>query len=508
MKITYFVLTTILLLTTATLNAQVYTTTNICTGLQYPVAFDFSGEGRIFITQKGNGSTPATTGSATIKVFTVAGVFISNFYDLSDSVNSDFERGLLGITCDPDFVNNHFVYVYYNHFLNGSERIRIARFTEVNNVGTNPQIIFDFDITSFNIPGNHVGGNLHFRPSEPALIYFTIGDIAYQQTNPTLNYANKLNRSFGKVLRISKDPISIGNPNYNVHAVGTIGANIPTDNPYYDDGNPLTGNSDIIWSYAHRNPFDFCFSPVSDTMYVAENGLNAWDEVDVIHKGANYGWANCEGRFMNGSTTVPCNLQNDVLPLEVWGSPLPSLTGILYYSSQVMPEFDNHLLVADNDYGRIYDLTLGNAPAYDTMLTRVPWQDLVGGLTTLKQGAEGCVYAMKGGYTTAGLIYRICPQNLGNLELDNPYFILQQNVPNPFNISTMLSYNMKQNSAVKIVLYDLFGKEVAILVDGNKEAGKHILEINASALNLAVGNYICIMQGYTFSQSVKISVIK
>ena len=67
---------------------------------------------------------------------------------------------------------------------------------------------------------------------------------------------------------------------------------------------------------------------------------------------------------------------------------------------------------------------------------------------------------------------------------------------------------MKQNSAVKIVLYDLFGKEVAILVDGNQEAGKHILEINASALNLAVGNYICIMQGYTFSQSVKISVIK
>ena len=82
---------------------------------------------------------------------------------------------------------------------------------------------------------------------------------------------------------------------------------------------------------------------------------------------------------------------------------------------------------------------------------------------------------MKGGYTTAGLIYRICPQNLGNLELDNPYFTLQQNVPNPFNISTMLSYNMKQNSAVKIVLYDLFGKEAAILVDGKQLVEKVIL---------------------------------
>lgn len=486
--------------------AQVYTTTNICTGLQYPVAFDFSGDGRIFLTQKGDGSIPAAAGSAIIKTYTTTGTLLATFYDLSDSVNSDFERGLLGITVDPDFLVNHYVYVYYVHILNNSERLRIVRFTEALNTGSNPQVIFDLDVTSYNIAGNHVGGNLHFRPSDPTHIYFTIGDLAYHQTTAG-NYAQMLTKPFGKTLRIGKDPISTGNPTYNVHSVGGFGCNVPTDNPFYDDGDPLTANCDIIWSYGHRNPFDFCFSPLSDTMYSSENGLNSWDEVNVISKGANYGWNTCEGFFMNSSTTTPCNLAGSVLPMEDWPNP-PALTGILYYSGTVMPEFDNHLLVADNDNGKIYDLALGNAPAYDTMLTRNTWQDLAGGLTTLKQGIDGCVYAMKGGYTTAGLIYKICPQGLGTEDFNNAYFSLQQNQPNPFSTTTTLNYSIKQNTNVKIVLYDMFGREVAVLADGSQAQGNHSLEINAKELNLAPGNYFCSMQGDGAAQSVKISVVQ
>jgi hypothetical protein len=503
MKITRLLLI-LCLLSTSAVFGQTYTTTNICTGNSMPVAFDFSGDGRIFMTLKGDGNIPASPGTAVIKTYTNAGTFLATFYDLSDSVNSDFERGLLGITVDPDFATNHYVYCYYVHILNGSERLRIARFTEAANVGTNPQIIFDLDITSYAIPGNHVGGNVHFRPSDPNHIYFTIGDLAHNQTSAG-NYAQMLNLPFGKTLRIGKDPISVGNPTYNVHSVGGFGCNVPLDNPFYDDGNPSTGNCDIIWSYGHRNPFDFCFSPVSDSMYSSENGLNTWDEVNMIHRGGNYGWNTCEGFFLNTSTTSPCTL--GILPMEDWSNP-PALTGILYYSSQVMPEFDNHLLVADNDYARIYDLTLGNAPAYDTMLNRVTWQDLSGGLTTLKQGPEGCIYAMKGGYTTTGLIYKICPQNLGTPEFENRPFTLQQNQPNPFSTSTTINYNMLKNADVRFVLYDMFGREVAVLSDGMQASGKHELVINAQELNLAPGNYFCSMQGDGASQSVKISVVK
>lgn len=479
-----------LCITTGSAFAQTYTQTTIVSGLQYPVAFDMAADGRFFCTQKGDGGTPAAPGSATIRVYDANGVFLSTFYDLSDSVNSDFERGLLGITLDPNYATNQYVYVYYNHIWQGDERIRIVRFTDVSNVGTNPTIIFDLDVAN-NIAGNHVGGNLHFRPSQPNHIYFTIGDLAYQQTNPTLNYANKLTNPYGKILRISSSPL----------------APPPTDNPYYDDGNPLATNCDWIWSYGHRNPFDFCFSPTTDSMYYSENGLNSWDEMGMVHKGGFYGWANCEGFYNNSSTTVMCSTV-DVDPIEDWGSPVPALTGILFYNSTVMPEFDNHVMVADNDYGRVYDITLGNAPVYDAFVSRVQWMDMTtsGGLTTLKQGPDGCVYAMKGGYTTAGTVYRVCPQGLGTPEFATENFYMRQNSPNPFSTTTTISYKMNTAANATITLYDIFGREVAVLADGVQSQGEHMLTIDAVQLGLTSGMYFCKMQSGGKNQSVNIVV--
>ena len=458
-----------------------------------PVAFDMAADGRFFVTQKGDGSTPAAPGTATIRVYDAAGVFLSTFYNLSDSVNSDFERGLLGITLDPNYATNQYVYVYYNHRLNGDERIRIMRYTDVANVGTNPTIIFDLDVSN-SIAGNHVGGNLHFRPSDPTHIYFTIGDLAYQQNNPALNYANKLTNPYGKVLRISSTPL----------------APPPTDNPFYDDGNPLSTNCDWIWSYGHRNPFDFCFSPTTDSMYVSENGWNRWDEMNLIRKGGFYGWADCEGFYVNSSTSVLCTTPGAIDPLEDWGTPLPAVTGILFYNSTVMPEFDNHVMVADNAYGRVYDITLGNAPAYDQFVSRTQWTDMTpagqGGLTTIKQGADGCIYGMNGGYTLTGRIYRVCPTGMGTPEFANSNFYLKQNSPNPFSTSTTITYKMNTAANATITLYDIFGREVAMLADGMQSPGEHVLTIDAVQLALAPGMYFCTMQSGEQSQSVNIVV--
>lgn len=427
--------------------SQSYTSTTIVSGLSNPVAFDVASDGRFFITQKGGVSGMAT--DAFIKVYSSTGTFLANFYDLSDSCNSDFERGLLGIELDPDFANNNYVYAYYNHNSlptgNGDERIRIVRFTEAANIGTNPTLIFDLDVSN-SIAGNHVGGNLHFRPSEPNQIYLTIGDLAYSQNNPTLNYANKITNPYGKVLRINKD------------------GSVPTDNPYYDDGNPLATNCDWIWSYGHRNPFDFCFSPVSDSMYVSENGWNTWDETNIIHRGAFYGWANCEGNFVNSSTTTPCTTPNAVAPIGSWGVPLPAITGILYYSGAAWPALDNHLIVADNDYGRVYDCTLGNAPAYDVVLSRVQLGDLVTGstgtgLTTLKQSADGCIFAMKGGYASNGQIYKVCPLGFGIKE--NGAILTTINAfPNPANNAFAIDFNLTVNKEITAEITDITGRVV------------------------------------------------
>src|SRR5690606_10515021 len=120
--------------------------------------------------------------------------------------------------------------------------------------GSNPQVIFDLEDT--HIAGNHTGGNIHFGPD--GKLYIAIGDRAVQPNSQDLT-----NNAFGKILRINAD--------------GTI----PTDNPFYDDGDPVIGFDDRIWSYGHRNQFDFTFSTVNDSLYSSENGLNTWDEVNM-----------------------------------------------------------------------------------------------------------------------------------------------------------------------------------------------------------------------------------
>lgn len=496
----------LILLAFSGLRAQTYTQTTIVSGLDSPVAFDIAPDGRFFITLKGGWSYPGS--NAKIVVYSAAGNLIGTFYDLTDSVDADFERGLLGITLAPDFATSHYVYAYYVYTDdpvngNGDERIRIERFTEVNSVGTNPTIMFDLDVAD-NIPGNHVGGNVHFRPSDPTHLYFTIGDLALNLSNPTLNYANKLTNPFGKVLRIGLGGVPAG---YDVHGLNTMGCEVPTDNPFYDDGDPMTNNCDIIWSYGHRNPFDFTFSTVNDSLYISENGQNSWDEMNLGRRGGFFGWANCEGFYNNASTTVLCTTP-DIDPLMTWAAPLPAVTGIVFYSSTVMPNFDNHVLVADNDYGQVWDITMGNGPAWDTALSKTMWMDLTtsGGLTTLKQGADGCIYAMKGGYTTSGAIYRVCPTGMGTPEFANNKFYIKQNVPNPFNSSTTITYKLQSADNATIALYDVFGREVAILADGEQEAGEHTLTIDRNALGLSSGMYFCTMTSGGLSQSINIVV--
>lgn len=454
------------LLAPAMMQAQAFTTSTVVSGLQYPVAFGVAPDGRFFITEKGNGGTSTAGQKSRIQVYSATGTLTGTFYDLSDSTNSDGERGVLGIALDPAFASNHYVYVYYNHRRSGDERIRLVRFTEAANVGTNPLVIFDLDVAD-NIPGNHVGGNLHFRPGEPGKIYFTIGDLGPNQTNPTANYANKLSNPYGKILRINKD------------------GSIPTDNPFYDNGNPLTGNCDWIWSYGHRNPFDFCFGP-NDSLYCSENGLTTWDEANLVRKGGFYGWAECEGYYLNSSTTASCNVAGAIAPITDWGPP-PSVTGIMFYAGSAWPSLNNHLLVADYNQGNIHDCILGNAPYYNVVTSKSVLGDFsANGLTTLMQSADGCIYAMEGGYTTNGKIYKICPPPVGISEL-SPAGTSMRVYPNPAGSALTVEVTSQEEQSVYVQLCDVYGK-IMITTTASANAGKTLVPLDLH--HLARGIYV------------------
>jgi glucose/arabinose dehydrogenase len=454
--------------TTAQTLPATYSKTDVVTGLQYPVDFDWAPDGRYFITQKGGVSNPCA--NAKILVYSPAGVLLSTFCDLTDSSNCGGERGVLGIAVDPNFSVNHYVYVYYVHKYGTANEIRVLRWTESGNVGISSTVILKLNLNTlgFTPQPYHYSGIIRFRPSQPNQLYVLVGEMYHNQTDTsgTNNFGQMKNRPYGKILRINTD--------------GTI----PTDNPFYDDGNVATGNDDRIWSYGHRNMFGMCTNPVTDSLYESENGLNTWDEFNVIHKGGNYGWNKCEGNFYNSSTTVPCPLAGSVLPLTTWPAPLPAVTGCMYYSGSAMSEFDNHILVGDNDNGIIYNLTMGNAPAYDVVTSKVAFADVIPtsgvGLTTLRQGPnDGCIYAMKGGYTTAGTIFKICHTSTTGIVKNEDYEnFLGQNYPNPTTGKTQIDYSVTEMSEVTIDVYDVTGKVVKSVLNSNVDRGIHTIELS------------------------------
>ena len=83
---------------------------------------------------------------------------------------------------------------------------------------------------------------------------------------------------------------------------------------------------------------------------------------------------------------------------------------------------------------------------------------------------------------------------------------LYQNYPNPFNPSTTIRYSVPQSSHVKIVLYDILGKEVATLVNEAKNAGNYKVMFNASSL--ASGVYFYRIESGNFVQVKKMMLLK
>lgn len=83
---------------------------------------------------------------------------------------------------------------------------------------------------------------------------------------------------------------------------------------------------------------------------------------------------------------------------------------------------------------------------------------------------------------------------------------LFQNYPNPFNPETIISYELKENSSVRLCVYDILGREVASLVNGPQNAGMHKIVFNASGLSSGI--YFYELVSGSFYSSKKMQVIK
>ena len=85
-------------------------------------------------------------------------------------------------------------------------------------------------------------------------------------------------------------------------------------------------------------------------------------------------------------------------------------------------------------------------------------------------------------------------------------YLLEQNFPNPFNPSTTIKYELPKSSTVKLIVYDLLGREVSLLVNERRDAG--VYEVKFDGLTLASGVYVYRLQAGDFVQSRKLTILK
>lgn len=160
------------------------------------------------------------------------------------------EGGLLGLALHPDFARNRLVYAYHST----SHDNRIVRFRYADGVLGTRQLVLA------GIPMNvhHNGGGLAFGPD--GLLYASTGD------GEVSSRAQDKRSLGGKVLRLTPD------------------GDVPA-------GNPFGG---YTWSYGHRNVEGIAFD-ARGTLWASEFGEKEADELNMIVRGANYGWPSVEG---------------------------------------------------------------------------------------------------------------------------------------------------------------------------------------------------------------------
>ena len=103
-----------------------------------------------------------------------------------------------------------------------------------------------------------------------------------------------------------------------------------------------------------RNPWRFCFDPVTRLLYAADVGQNKREEIDIIERGMNYGWRLREGLHPYASNNRRPDL---VEPIKEYGHNVgDSITGGYVYRGKRIPALVGWYVYADYDSGRIWGL--------------------------------------------------------------------------------------------------------------------------------------------------------
>jgi glucose/arabinose dehydrogenase len=334
-----------------------FTESWVAGNLLKPTTMAFAPDGRLFILEQ----------EGKVRIVKNGQLLPQPFVTLNVSYTG--ERGLVGITFDPDFATNGYVYLYYTATTPNIHN-RLSRFRAQGDVAApNSEVaLLDIDPLDASI---HNGGAMRFGPD--GKLYVAIGE------NSVASNAQTLGNLKGKILRLNKD------------------GSVPTDNPFY---NQATGINRAIYALGFRNPYSFDIQPGTGRIFANDVGGSAWEEIDEVKPGRNYGWPTTEGptndsRFEAPFYTYPHTGATNGNPDGC------AVTGGAFYNpivGQFPASYNGKYFFTDYCSGWIYTLD-----TQTRAVTRFA-SDLEQFPVDLKVGPDGALYYIAHGF---GAIYRI-----------------------------------------------------------------------------------------------------
>lgn len=375
-------------------------------GLDFPTSMAFLHNNDLLVLEK-SGLVRLVTNE------TLLDLPVANF-----SVNSQGERGLLGIailnesnighslnlTVSANSVNTSKVanvFIYLTESIGSETRNRVYSMQWNGSALINQVPILD-------LPGEaipqHVGGKLLLDSHHN--LYTVIGDIGDRR---------------GMLQNVKNGPMP-DNTSV-ILRVDTNGSYVE-DNPFVNASN---GEMKSIFAYGIRNSFGLALDPLTGILWDTENGLDGYDELNVVRPGFNSGWVKVMGPISMSNIT-----ENDLVnftgskyadPIFSWSRAV-GVTGIEFLNSTGLgSKYANNIFVGDYNNGRLYffevndtrtgikfgDLQSGPFVADNSgRVSDVTFGEGFGRITDIKTGRDGFPYILS---FDRGEIYRIVPRH-------------------------------------------------------------------------------------------------
>ena len=286
------------------------------------------------------------------------------------------EGGMMGMTIDPQFAANRYVYTCFSSNAGGSNDQRVVRWTlaaDGTSLSARRDIVTGLPHAN---GGRHSGCRPRFGPD--GNLWIGTGDAAVG-TNP-----QDLTSLGGKVLRVTRD--------------GAAASNNPA----------IAGADPRIYTYGHRNVQGIAFQPGTGAPYGIEQGSSVDDEVNALIAGANGGWNPIPGYNESVPMTDLARYPTAMRPFWSSGSLARGTSGGGFISGTAWKAWNGALVIGQLSGLKLVVLTFKSdgslkaaTPLYGDLNTR---------LRTPVQGPDGALYVTTDVASGGGEIWRIAPR--------------------------------------------------------------------------------------------------